>query len=60
MPRSYFEKFVEFVLSRDDAKSLIKEISAVASKLERGFIAGRLWGAYDCIDECLHKNKGNF
>jgi hypothetical protein len=48
---------VEFELSRDGAESLTKEICAVASKLENGFIAGKLWVAYDYISDRLRETK---
>jgi predicted small metal-binding protein len=48
---------VEFELSSDDAEELMKEIAVVASKLESGTIAGRLWVSYDSIEETLHNSK---
>ena len=52
------EKCVEFDLSHDDAVALMKEISIIASKLEIGTMAGRLWESHDCIDEALQNSKG--
>ena len=51
------DDYVEFELSCDDAEKLMKEIAVVASKLESGTIAGRLWVSYDSIEETLHNSK---
>jgi len=49
---------VEFELSCNDAEKLMKEIAVIASKLESGTIAGRLWVSYDSIEETLQDIKG--
>ena len=51
------DDYVEFELSCDDAEKLMKEIAVVASKLESGTIAGRLWVSYDSIEETIHNSK---
>jgi len=51
------DDYVEFDLSCDDTEKLMKEIAVVASKLESGAIAGRLWVSYDSIEETLHNSK---
>ena len=50
--------YVGFELSFDDAETLMKEISIVASKLD-GMIAGNLWRTYDYISDRLRETKAD-